>query len=66
LAGEIVWVTIYLGREYAFKGNIVALADLMGNASGTIVAVGGASFPGYKVVKPLRNIQAKQRQISCD
>jgi membrane protein DedA with SNARE-associated domain len=63
LAGETVWVTIYLGLGYAFRGNIVALADLMGNASWTVLAVGGASFLGYKVVKTLRNIQAKQRQM---
>jgi len=56
LAGETAWVTIYLGIGYAFRGNIEALADLLGNASWTIIAVGATIFLGYQVVKTVKKI----------
>lgn len=62
LAGETVWVAIYLGLGYAFRGNIEALADLLGNASWTILAVGAAILLGYQVFKTVKNIQAGQQR----
>lgn len=37
-AGEVVWVTLYVGLGAAFADDIVALADMLGNASGLIAA----------------------------
>ena len=38
IAGEIVWVSLYVGLGYSFADNITSLASLMGNASGMITA----------------------------
>ena len=35
---EVVWVTLYVGLGAAFADDIVALADMLGNASGLIAA----------------------------
>lgn len=39
IAGEIVWVTLYVGLGYAFADNITAIAALLGNASGFMSAL---------------------------
>lgn len=39
IAGEIVWVTIYVGLGYSFADNITALSSLLGNASGFVTAI---------------------------
>lgn len=38
LAGEVVWVTIYISVGYAFAGQIEAIADIAGNFSATLAA----------------------------
>lgn len=38
LAGEAVWVTLYVGLGMLFAENITLLADLMGNLSGLLAA----------------------------
>lgn len=40
IAGEIVWVGLYVGLGYSFADNITSLANLLGNASGFITATG--------------------------
>lgn len=37
--GEVVWVGIYIGLGYSFSDQITAIASLLSNASGLIVAV---------------------------
>ena len=39
IAGELVWVTIYVGLGAAFADDILALADLLGSASGLLAAL---------------------------
>ena len=39
IAGEVVWVGLYVGLGYVFADRISALASLMGNLSGLILAV---------------------------
>ena len=39
IAGEVVWVTLYVGLGYTFADRISALASLMGNLSGLVLAV---------------------------
>lgn len=38
MAGEVVWVSIYVGLGYSFAKNITSLAELLGNASGAVTA----------------------------
>lgn len=38
VAGEAVWVTIYLGLGWAAGGQLAAVAGLMGNASGLVAS----------------------------
>ncbi|NKX43931.1 DedA family protein [Roseicyclus persicicus] len=39
VAGEVVWVAIYVGLGAMFADDILALADLMGSASGLMAAL---------------------------
>ncbi|MDG3042360.1 DedA family protein [Roseicyclus marinus] len=39
VAGEAIWVALYIGLGAAFAEDIVALADLLGSASGLLVAL---------------------------
>ncbi|MBF9046830.1 DedA family protein [Rhodobacterales bacterium LSUCC0031] len=38
-AGEMIWVTLYVGLGAAFADDIVALAAMLGNASGLLAAL---------------------------
>lgn len=38
VAGEAVWVTLYLGLGYAFAGSLDAVADILSNLSGFLAA----------------------------
>ncbi|WP_439137653.1 DedA family protein [Roseicyclus sp.] len=38
-AGEVIWVTLYVGLGAGFADDILALADMLGNASGLIAAL---------------------------
>lgn len=39
IAGEIMWVSLYVGLGYTFADNISGIASLLGNASGFITAL---------------------------
>lgn len=39
VAGEIVWVSLYVGLGYAFADNVTSIASIIGNASGLISAI---------------------------
>ncbi|MBF9035622.1 DedA family protein [Rhodobacterales bacterium HKCCE2091] len=43
VAGEAVWVAIYIGLGAAFTGDLVALAGLLGNAGAFLAALIGAA-----------------------
>ncbi len=57
LAGELVWVAIYLGIGYAFRGNLEALAGLLGNASWALLAALAAVLLGYRLVVVVRRMR---------
>ncbi len=38
IAGEAVWVTLYVGLGYGFAGQIEAVAQILGNLSGALAA----------------------------
>lgn len=53
--GEVFWVGIYVGLGYSFSDQITALATMLGNASGFIVAILAIVLLGrwlWKVSKP--------------
>ncbi len=58
LAGEVVWVSLYLGLGYLFGGNIEALAALLGNASWAILGAIITALLGYRLYKTLHKIRA--------
>jgi membrane protein DedA with SNARE-associated domain len=46
IAGEAVWVALYIGLGMAFAGSLTALAEIMGNLSGLIAALAVAGGAG--------------------
>ncbi|WP_176082444.1 DedA family protein [Martelella sp. HB161492] len=52
-AGEILWVGIYIGLGYTFSHNIVAVAQIAGNASGFIAAGLATLFLGWRITRVL-------------
>jgi len=55
IAGEVVWVSLYVGLGYTFADNITLIASVLGNASGFITAIGIAIGLGiwlWKSSKP--------------
>ncbi len=48
-AGELVWVTLYVGLGYFFSSNVAAVADMAGNASGFLAAGAVAVFLGWRL-----------------
>lgn len=54
LVGEAVWVTLYVGLGALFADNIVAVADILGNASGLLAALVVAGALGLWLRSALR------------
>jgi len=59
LAGEIIWVSIYIGLGYGFRGNIEALAALLGNAGWVVAAALVAIFLGFRMLRTIRKIRTE-------
>ena len=53
-AGEVLWVAIYIGAGYAFRGNVEEIAALMGEASWLLIAALAALGMGIRVLVVLR------------
>ncbi len=53
-AGELVWVSLYVGLGYFFSSNISAVADLASSASGLLAAGAVAAFLGWRLWIALR------------
>lgn len=47
IAGEVLWVAIYVGLGYLFASNIVWLAELAGNTVGLVTAGSTSVLLGY-------------------
>lgn len=54
VAGEIVWVGLYVSLGYIFGNNITALSSLLGNISGMLVAAVAVIGLGYALCRPHR------------
>lgn len=58
ILGELVWVGLYVGLGYIFADNITALADLMGNASGLILALAAVMALGWWLLRAAKKQNA--------
>lgn len=54
LAGEAVWVLVYVGLGYLFAGNIAAVADILGSLSGLFAALAVAAAAGVWLFRAAR------------
>ena len=59
--GEIVWVTAYIGMGYAFAGQMTAVAEIAGHASGFLAAAAVAADLGAYLWKMGAEIPKKKR-----
>ena len=59
--GEIVWVTAYVGMGYVFAGQMTAVAEIAGNASGFLAAAAVAAGLGAYLWKIGAEIPKKKR-----
>ena len=54
IAGEMVWVGLYIGLGYGFAGNIQAAADLAGSMLGMLAGLGAMLGFGYWLLTATR------------
>ena len=55
IAGEAIWVALYVGLGAAFADDIVALAGVLGSASGLLAALAVAAALGIWLRMALRH-----------
>lgn len=55
VAGEAVWVALYVGLGFLFAGNVAALADILGNLSGLLAALAVVAAAGLWLVRAARS-----------
>lgn len=53
--GEMVWVALHVGLGVLFADNVVAIAEIVGNASGFLAAGVVAALLGWQLFKVLRH-----------
>jgi len=63
VAGEIVWVSLYVGLGYTFGDNLTAIASLLGNASGLFTAFAVTIGLGIWLVGASRAKMTKRRRL---
>ncbi len=61
IAGELLWVTIYVGLGWSFSAHILLLADLLGSASGFLAALAVAIGLGFWLRRALRSNNSPPR-----
>jgi membrane protein DedA with SNARE-associated domain len=61
LAGEALWVSIYTGLGFAFAGQVVALGQVLGNASGALAAGAVAAFLGWRLFAAMHHPRSDRR-----
>jgi len=59
LAGETLWVTIYIVLGYVFGSNIEALANVLGNLSMALALLAIAAFLGWRLLHAARKPKIK-------
>tara|TARA_R110002020_G_scaffold52911_9_gene148387 strand:- start:264 stop:875 length:612 start_codon:yes stop_codon:yes gene_type:complete len=61
LAGETLWLSIYIGLGYTFGSNIEMLAGILGNLSMALAMLALAAFLGWQLMRAIRKAQARSR-----
>ncbi|MBW3098081.1 DedA family protein [Pseudohoeflea coraliihabitans] len=51
VAGELLWVSLYLGLGHVFSSNIATLAEALGNASLALLFLAIASITGWQLYR---------------
>lgn len=54
VAGETLWVTIYIALGYIFGSNIETLAEILGNVSMALALIAIAAFLGWRLLRAAR------------
>ena len=62
--GEALWVAIYIGAGYAFRGNLEEIATVMGEASWLMIAALASLGMGVRVLVVLRQHKAEGKRLS--
>ena len=63
ILGEIVWVTVYLGIGYAFRGNLEEIAALLGQASWLLIVAVVALIMGIRLLAVMRQHKIASKRI---
>jgi len=58
MAGEAIWVTLYVGLGYSFAANLDMLASTLGNAVGALSAGVVALLLGWVLIRRVHRDQA--------
>jgi membrane protein DedA with SNARE-associated domain len=61
--GEVLWVAIYIGAGYAFRGNLEEIAALLGEASWLLIAALVALGMGARVLVVLRQHRSESGKV---
>ena len=62
VAGEIVWVSIYIALGYTFGSNIETLAGILGNLSMALAMLALAALLGWRLMHAIRATQARAHE----
>lgn len=62
MAGETLWVSIYMALGYSFGSNIETLAGILGNLSMALAMLALAGFLGWRLKLTVQAAQARTRQ----
>ena len=54
MAGELVWVGVYIALGYGFADNIQAVSDLTGSMIGILGGVAAMAAFGYRLLGAVR------------
>lgn len=61
VAGELLWVSIYIGLGFSFGSNIEVLAGILGNLSMALAMLALAAFLGWRLYKAVQKTQSRTR-----
>jgi membrane-associated protein len=62
VAGEVVWVSIYIALGYSFGSNIETLAGILGNLSMALAMLALAALLGWRLLHAIRATQARAQE----
>ncbi len=64
MAGEVVWVSIYVGLGYTFADSIAVLASVLANASGFVTAFGAVVVLGFWLHSAVKKRAAEKASMA--